>query len=290
MILSMTGYGQAERLFEGLKISVEVKSLNSKNLDLNLQLPRRYSEKEMWLRKLASERIRRGKVFISIRVSAAESAAVLPKISAAAVAHYLEELERLKSETGFTVDSPGMSLLRLPEILISESEANDSEWKEIQTAFYTALENFEEYRKAEGKSLMDDLVLNVRSIEKLLTQVPLYEDERIDKVRQRLKASLSQLSQEVQVDEGRLEQEMIYYLEKLDINEEKVRLGHHCNYFLETIDRKEDSGKKLAFISQELGREINTIGSKANSKNIQRLVVEMKEHLEKIKEQLLNAV
>lgn len=283
MIQSMTGYGKAIIQLDTKKISLEVKSLNSKNLDINTRFPGVYKEKEIEVRKLIARKLVRGKVDMSfyIESTAAETST---KINKEVVANYISQLESIHKETDILSIA-----MRLPDVLKTEREELDAEeWGVIQNGIDEAIANLQEYRLSEGEELKNDFEERIKVIQEKLEEVIGLDTHRLDQVRERLNKSIKDLEQTV--DENRFEQELIYYLEKLDITEEKVRLTNHLNYFVQELNVNVSNGKKLGFISQEIGREINTIGSKANFAPMQKVVVEMKDELEKIKEQLLNVL
>jgi uncharacterized protein (TIGR00255 family) len=292
MIRSMTGYGKAKCELPGKKITIEIKSLNSKQLDLNTRTPGIYREKDLEIRKEISDKLIRGKIDFGLYAESLgnESNA---SINNAIVKNYYSQLSVISSELGITdfKSSALQIIMGLPEVVKTDrEELDENEWQIILEKIRQALNTLDNFRIREGSSLYSDIVLNINIITSLLEQVGQYEQERVDLVKTRILTGLKDLSGTVIIDNNRLEQEMIFYLEKLDLNEEKVRLSNHCAYFLETIGSDEPVGKKLGFISQEIGREINTLGSKANHTEIQKLVIQMKDALEKIKEQLLNAL
>lgn len=285
MIQSMTGYGKALVQLPTKKITVELKSLNSKNLDLNARIPSFYKEKELPMRKQIANALVRGKVDFSVFVEITGET-TQTQINPAVVNQYISQLEAI-------VDAPRLELvqmaLRLPDTLKTErEEIDENEYLSIENALKEAIEALVSYRIDEGKSLELDFIKRIDNIKSLLTKVIELDSQRITIVKERLRKALSELKENV--DENRFEQELIYYLEKYDITEEKVRLENHLNYFIETLNSSDSNGKKLGFISQEIGREINTIGSKANFAPMQQLVVQMKDELEKIKEQSLNVL
>ncbi len=283
----MTGFGNATVEFKDKTISVEIKSVNSKFFDLMLKLPSLYREKEMELRTELSRSIERGKVEVLFTY---ESPEITKKasINKPLVKAYYEELKKLDSELKNKTPNYLQLILPLPDVLMSERMVlTPEEWKAAAKALALALKNFRDFRGSEGKSLEKDLTKNIGSIIKGVLELEKFENNRIEGIRKRLQVSLEEFVQSNNIDRNRLEQELIFYLEKFDISEEKVRLRTHCDYFLETM-KEDSSGKKLAFISQEIGREINTIGSKANDAQMQKVVVIMKDDLEKIKEQVLN--
>jgi len=287
----MTGYGKAECELALKKITIEVKSLNSKQLDLNTRMPGVYREKEIEIRREISDKLIRGKVDFSFYSESlgVESNSV---INTPMVKSYFNQLSELSNELGLPVNEHILPIImQLPEVVkTSRDEPDENEWKIIVGAIREALTALDNFRLQEGLSLYNDIIINLNTITALLEQIAPYELERTAKVKERILEGLKELSSPEGVDHNRLEQEMIFYLEKLDINEEKVRLGNHCAYFIETLALDEPVGKKLGFIAQEIGREINTLGSKANHTEMQKLVIGMKDALERIKEQLLNAL
>lgn len=291
MIKSMTGFGKAECLCQNQKLSIEIKSLNSKFFDLNLRVPNGFREKEPEIRTMLNNRLHRGKVDFTLNIEDAGDHGNY-SINQALAKKYFEELKAL-SETiekkEFTEYLP--VIMRLPDIMVSEkAEIDESEWNKLSKAIQQALDKVEAFRVGEGKTLMADLQKRTERILSLLDKVKPFEKKRIETLKERIRKDLFDVMDRDDVDENRFEQELIYYLEKLDITEEKVRLREHCSYFLETLHENESHGKKLGFIAQEMGREINTLGAKANDSSIQKLVVQMKDELEKIKEQLFNIV
>ncbi|NEW78339.1 MAG: YicC family protein [Gelidibacter sp.] len=285
MIHSMTGYGKTVLQLPTKKITIELKSLNSKNLDLNVRVPGYYREKELDIRKQLATELVRGKIDFSIYIeeNGGESSS---KINENMVKEYMNQLRNI-------VDSDEIELLkmaiRLPDAFKSQKEELDEqEWKQIENGILETIEKINEYRIDEGKALHADFVLRISIIEILLERVVEMDPLRIIQVKEKLRKSIAEL--ETKIDESRFEQELIYYIEKLDITEEKVRLKNHLEYFIKELNEDVSNGKKLAFITQEIGREINTIGSKSNLANMQKLVVQMKDELEKIKEQNLNVL
>lgn len=287
----MTGFGKAEFEVNNKKITIEIKSLNSKQIDINTRTPALYREKDITIRKALSEKLVRGKVDFNIYVEnlGDESNS---KINEPILKSYFEHLSKISNDLKVAVDhSTLLAAMRLPDIVKTEYESLDkTEWDVIFGNIQKAIADINSFREQEGKALEIDIIGNVNSINSLLKDIEPFEKQRIEAVKTRLVDNLENLKLNGKVDENRFEQELIFYLEKLDINEEKVRLANHCEYFVETANQSVSSGKKLGFISQELGREINTIGSKANETNIQRIVVQMKDHLERVKEQLLNVL
>lgn len=287
----MTGYGKAVVDLPDKKVSIEVRSLNSKQLDLNLRIPAYFRSKETELRQLISARVVRGKVDFSVNLDSQQPLAVA-RIDHALALEYYNEMKALASELGMGASEVDLrTVLSMPDVVKStQSELTEAEWQAVLVGVNEALDAFEEFRRQEGASLAKDLLTRVDLIEQHHAEIPAYETERVEKIRQRLEANLADTVGKDKVDANRFEQELIYYLEKLDINEEKVRLTNHISYFRETVAEEEAPGRKLAFIAQEMGREINTMGSKSNQAQMQRLVVMMKDELEKIKEQVLNVL
>ena len=287
----MTGYGKAECELALKKITVEVRSLNSKVLDVNTRIPGVYREKEIEIRRELSDRLIRGKVDFNIF---SESLGVESNsaINSSMVKSYFKQLSEISRQLELPVNEVTLQIImQLPDVVkTTRDELDDNEWKLIVGAIREAMDAMDIFRIQEGVSLYNDIVLNINTIKTLLDQISPYEYERVSKVKERILEGLKELATPDGVDHNRLEQEMIFYLEKLDDNEEKVRLGNHCSYFLETLELDEPVGKKLGFIAQEIGREINTLGSKANHTEMQKLVIGMKDSLERIKEQLLNAL
>jgi len=285
MIHSMTGYGKSVLQLPNKTISIEIKSLNSKSLDLNMRMPSMYRSKELDLRKLIASKLNRGKVDFSLFFES--TGEVTPaNVNPTVVNKYIEQLEGLV--TGNKMDLLQMAI-KMPDAISTEREdIDESEWADIQNGVLNALENLKAYRMEEGNVLELDFTKRISHISNLLEQVLEIDPERITNVRERLHKGVSELKEKY--DENRFEQELVYYIEKFDITEEKVRLQNHLEYFTKTLNSDNSNGKKLGFISQEIGREINTIGSKANFAPTQKLVVQMKDELEKIKEQLLNVL
>ncbi|WP_298116358.1 YicC/YloC family endoribonuclease [Flavobacterium sp.] len=286
MIQSMTGFGKASLQLPTKKITVELKSLNSKGLDLNTRMPSVYREMELGLRNQISQRLERGKIDFSlyIEVTGEETSS---KINVPIVKGYINQMKAVIPNADET-ELMKMAV-RMPDALKTErDEIDENEWKEIQKVIDEALENIANFRKDEGASLEKEFQSRIGNILSLMNQAVSFDKERIETVKTRLRTALDEL--QVNVDENRFEQELIFYLEKYDITEEKVRLENHLNYFIETLSGTEANGRKLGFITQEMGREINTMGSKSNHSEMQKLVVMMKDELEKIKEQVLNVL
>ena len=285
----MTGYGKAEVTLQTKKIIIELKSLNSKNADINLKVPFAYRDKELEIRQFIAEKLIRGKIDLSLYFDINESLTTIT-INKESVKKYYQELKLLSSELGIEVgENLFQAILRLPDIFKStQTEANDDEWDAILAGISSAYKSLDEFRIQEGGALHEDLKLRIDNISRYLLQLADFEEPRIVRIKERLWNSLKEIGILDEIDRNRFEQELIFYLEKLDVTEEKTRLNNHCSYFVETMDDEDPSGKKLSFISQEIGREINTIGSKANDSDMQQIVVRMKDELEKIKEQCLN--
>ncbi len=290
MILSMTGFGKAQGNFKHTSYTAEVRSVNSKQLDLNLRLNSALRDQEMELRKnLASELIR-GKVDIAVYAEGVSDDKMF-SLNQSLFDHYTEILKEAADKQGLDQSALLGNVLKLPEVLQSERKEKTQEEIDLAIALlFQAVKNFQEFRAAEGDQLRIDLTERLNIIRTLLTEVEKYEGERIVTVRQRMMDRFEELKEKVTMDEGRLEQELVYYIEKYDVTEEKVRLTAHLKYFEETMNSDDAAGRKLGFISQEMGREINTLGSKANHAEIQKIVVQMKDELEKIKEQVLNVL
>ena len=281
----MTGFGKAVIQLENKKISIELKSLNSKNLDLNARMPNQYREKELILRNTIAKALVRGKVDFGLFVEAT-GVTTTSTINEPVVQNYMEQLGNI-SDVG-EVDLLKMAI-RLPDTLATErEEIDDEEFKQIKSLLDEAIAGILDYRNKEGAVLEQDFRNRIDTLKSLLNKVIAMDPERIEGVRERLKKGVEELKEKY--DENRFEQELVYYIEKFDITEEKIRLENHLDYFIETLNTADSNGKKLGFIGQEIGREINTIGSKSNYAPMQQLVVQMKDELEKIKEQLLNVL
>jgi uncharacterized protein (TIGR00255 family) len=286
MIQSMTGFGKATLQLPTKKITVEVKSLNSKGLDLNVRMPSLYREMELGLRNQIALKLERGKVDFSIFIeSTAEQTST--KVNVPIVKAYISQLREVYADADET-ELMKMAV-RMPDTMkIEREEIDENDWAQIQTAIEEALQNILTFRRDEGVSLENEFQLRIANIRQYMNEALALDPERVQAIKDRLQTAIAELK--VNVDENRFEQELIYYLEKLDITEEKVRLTNHLDYFLETINGTEANGRKLGFITQEMGREINTMGSKSNHAQMQKLVVQMKDELEKIKEQVLNVL
>src|SRR5690554_3291844 len=284
MIYSMTGFGKATVQLPLKKITVEIKSLNSKNLDLSVRLPQGYKEKELEMRNIVAQYLERGKIecLVYVEVTGEETSAT---INVPIVKGYIAQMQNIIPDADAT-ELMKMAV-RMPDALkVERCGVDEQEWEEIVQVLKVALKNINEFRKQEGEKLGVDFQQHIQNIKTYLQDISYYEEERIVNVKARLLQNLKEL--EVNIDESRYAQEVVYYIEKLDVNEEKVRLTNHLDYFVETLHTPENSGRKLGFIAQEMGREINTMGSKSNHSEMQKLVVKMKDELEKIKEQILN--
>ena len=290
----MTGYGKADAEYNGKKIHVEIKSLNSKNLDLNTRIATAYREKEMELRKLIAAELLRGKVDFTVWCEKATESAGCT-INAATVADYVQQIQTMSKQVPGLAAPVGVGLwevlTRLPELTQSApaEELSDEEWNVVEDAVHRAIKALQDFRLQEGEALTQKFTHNIDRIEALFHSIEPFEQSRVEKIRTRLEERLAELTG-VDYDKNRLEQELIYYIEKLDINEEKQRLTNHLRYFRETLAGEIGQGKKLGFIAQEMGREINTTGSKSNQAEMQNIVVKMKDELEQIKEQVLNVL
>ncbi|MDO4158855.1 MAG: YicC/YloC family endoribonuclease [Prevotellaceae bacterium] len=291
MILSMTGYGKSVATFNEKKISVEIKSLNSKALDLSTRIAPLYREKEMEMRQMISKALIRGKVDFSIWIEKDASADATP-INSALVENYYHQIRNIVERTGIPEPQDWFStLLRMPDVMNKTEieELSEEEWAVARKTVEEALENLVDFRRQEGAALYKKFNEKIDNIAELLASIEPYEKSRVEKIRSRIIEGMKNIP-EIDYDKNRLEQELIYYIEKLDINEEKQRLANHLKYFRETMDDGIGQGKKLGFIAQEMGREINTTGSKSNQAEMQNIVVKMKDELEQIKEQVLNAL
>jgi len=287
----MTGFGKAVGNVGNKKITIEVRSLNSKQLDASVKLPGLYKEKELAVRKLLSSKLERGKVDLSLYYETLEEERSYT-INKETVKMYYEDLKEISGVIGGSSEPEYLSvLMKMPDVFKTERmEFDEAEWEKIWELLNQAVDQLNQFRQDEGETLKKDLSDRVVSIKSLLDQLGNYEEERIATVRERIQKNLEEIAQKEKIDQNRFEQELIYYIEKLDVSEEKVRLAGHCEYFVKTMNEPNSQGKKLGFISQEMGREINTTGSKANHAEIQKLVVQMKDELEKIKEQVLNTL
>ncbi len=286
----MTGYGSAKGTVGTQAVTVEIRSLNSKFLELNVRLPLQFRDKELEIRADVGKLLERGKADLNVSIDNNELAKRSTVNKEIFLAYY-EDLKSLATETGMSDDNMLDAILKLPAVLNSEkSEMDETQWKQLKGLIQSAVEQFNLFRSNEGNVLEQDVTQRLNAIENSIPQLENFEQARIESIRTRLHKSVNELKDQLNIDTNRFEQELIYYIEKLDISEEKVRLKSHCDYFIQTMNSKEANGKKLGFITQEIGREINTIGSKANDANMQRIVVEMKDELEKLKEQLANVL
>lgn len=291
MLLSMTGFGKSVVEIPNKKITVEIKSLNSKQLDLSARVPAAYREKELEMRNHIAHRLERGKVDLCVHVETivTETPATL---NIPLMAQYKKQIEAMSQELSIPMPEDWYSvLLRMPEVMKTDNAntLSDEESAALLKAVDEAVESLMQFRREEGKKLEEFFTQRIENIRARLSEVPQYEGERIAKIRARIEEGLAKIK-EIDYDKSRLEQEMIFYIEKLDVNEEKQRLSQHLDYFIETMNAEHGQGKKLGFISQEMGREINTLGSKSNHAEMQKLVVRMKDELEQIKEQVLNVM
>lgn len=290
MIQSMTGFGKATGIYENKKITIEIKSLNSKNLDIYVRMPPLYREKEIELRKYVGQLLDRGKIECNVNVEAnGENKSF--SINKDLASRYHSEISGLEKHLNISSGDMMSQILRMPDIFAVENdEINDEEWETVWKVLVEAVKKHQEFRNEEGSALFSEFTTRIGNIKAAFDQVPAYEKERIDDIRNRIETNLEDFVGGAKVDKNRFEQELIYYIEKIDIAEEKQRLGKHLDYFIEIMNEPISQGKKLGFISQEIGREINTLGSKAYHSEMQKLVVEMKDELEKIKEQVLNTL
>ena len=287
MIQSMTGYGKAELNLKNANFTIEVRSLNSKQIDANVKMSSIYRDKEIGLRKLLSEKLQRGKIELSIWRESSESSAKYT-LNTELIKEYFSQIKEVTSSLSINSSDIMPSLLKMPEVLVKgEEKAEDNEWEEIAKGIDIAIGNILQFRLDEGEKLETDITARINKISTLLIDISPFAKGRIEKVKKSLADKLAEIDTK-NIDENRFEQELIYYLEKQDITEEQVRLEVHLSYFIETMKADAPNGKKLGFIGQEIGREINTIGSKSSDAEMQKIVVQMKDELEKIKEQLLN--
>ena len=289
MIKSMTGYGKATGEINNKKISVEIKSLNSKQADINVRIPSFYKEKELPLRSYINKALQRGKIELNLYVELLGGQSN-HEINKELFKKYYKDLSIVADELDQTDNTDFMSIIsKMPDVLKTErEELDDNEWNAINKVIISAVEKLNEFRTSEGEALAEDIKLRISNISSLLKEVEKYDASRIETIKERISNNLNEAVGEDNVNKDRFEQELIYYIEKFDVTEEKTRLTTHLNYFLETANNPNSEGKKLGFIGQEIGREINTLGSKANNADLQKIVVQMKDELEKIKEQVLN--
>ncbi|MBK7886443.1 MAG: YicC family protein [Bacteroidetes bacterium] len=290
MVRSMTGYGNVKGMIGGQNVTVEIRSLNSKFLELNMRMPLQFRDKELELRAELSKQLERGKADLNISFDnndLAKRSSVNKEIFNA----YFEELSALGKEYHLSDVNLFDLILRMPAVMNTErSEVDETQWKDLKALLSQAIERFNGFRDNEGVALSQDITARVHTILNSIPRLEAFEQVRVDNIRARLDKAISEMRDQANIDRNRFEQELIFYIEKLDISEEKVRLKSHCDYFVQTLDGPEANGKKLGFITQEIGREINTIGAKANDAAMQRIVVEMKDELEKLKEQLANVL
>ena len=286
----MTGFGKATGDFENKKISVEIKSLNSKNLDLFIKMPNSYKAKEIELRKRIGDQLGRGKVECIIQVESAGQTGS-NQLNQEIVRGYYDQLSKISSDLNLPDTDLLQIITRMPDVFTTTSQAlDDGEWNTVMEVADMAISNLIDFRNQEGSQLTDEFNMRINNIEQAFNKVPNYESARIDGIKERIESNLEEFVGLAKVDKNRFEQELIYYIEKIDIAEEKLRLSGHLNYFREVLSESNSQGKKLGFIVQEIGREINTLGSKSYHADMQKLVVEMKDELEKIKEQILNTL
>ncbi len=291
MLKSMTAYGISEGETEDKRIRVEIRALNSKQLDINIKVPPLYRQKEAGIRDMISAAMIRGKIEVFINYDLKDPARA-NTLNRKAIEHYFFQIREIGRGLGIEPTEQLIgTILNFPDILVPAQEKPEStEWSELKNLIQKAIEKADAFRMQEGKAMTGDIRGHIRNILKHLKKIDPYEQERIPAIRKRIRENMNRLQPDESIDQGRFEQEIVFYLEKLDINEEQVRLKNHCDYFLETLASDPPAGKKLGFISQEMAREINTIGSKAYHSEIQKIVVEMKNHLEKVREQLFNVL
>ena len=286
---SMTGFGKAESANDKRKIIVEIRTLNSKQADVNIKAPNIYKDRELEIRNKLIDQLQRGKIELFIMMEGAFED-TMTQFNETAIKGYYQHLVRIAAQNNIPLPPDILnSIIRMPDALKPEPpEANEHEWQMLLEAIQKALKQVNDFREQEGLALMEDISGRIRLIGLYLNEVEKFEPQRMEMIKSRLHQNLMEYVGENTIDQNRFEQELIYYLEKIDINEEKVRLRNHCSYFVQTMNEGDGIGKKLGFIAQEMGREINTIGSKANNADIQQMVIQMKDELEKIKEQILN--
>ena len=291
MIQSMTGFGKATFEHGNKKIVVEIKSLNSKQVDISTRIAPLYREKDIEIRNELSQKLERGKIDFALYIDSATKESTT-QINQAVVESYYNQIQSTSKNLGVALPENWFEvLLRMPDVLKTETlELDENEWGEIRHTIDNAIEQLYEFRVQEGKSLRTVFEDKINNIKNLLNQIAPFEAERVEKIKVRLEENLQALSEKIDYDKNRLEQELIFYIERLDVNEEKVRLRNHLDYFIETMDNEKSPGKKLGFIAQEIGREVNTLGSKANHSEMQKIVILMKDDLEQIKEQVLNVL
>jgi len=289
MILSMTGFGTASAEYKGKNITAELKSVNGKFADVNIRLPLAWRDKETEVRNELAKKFERGKIELVVYVAGAAQSSF--QINMDAFESYYKTLKQVEKKFKLPPSDYLRTILSFPEATRpADATGDEKEWTVIANTITKAQKLFEEFRRHEGKQLEKDFVQRINNINKLLERAEPHEKQREENIRKRINAGLKEWMREENIDRNRLEQEMVFYIEKMDFTEEKIRLRSHCSYFLQTVSDKEANGKKLSFIAQEIGREINTIGSKANDAEIQKIVVQMKDELEKIREQLMNVL
>lgn len=290
MLLSMTGFGRSTGQFKDKRITIDLRALNSKFMDLRMKIPQNYRIKEPDIRKRITQLLSRGKIEINIDIKSA-SGSEAQKINHRLFKSYYDDIMQLKGELGFETNDLLQAILRIPNVISQEeADVDEEEWEAVWSILNEAIDKFNAFRAKEGDAMEKDMVLQVNNIRQQLDAVDPFEKSRVEKIKARLQRQLEEHFAKENIDRNRYEQEILYYLEKIDITEEKVRLAQHCDHFLEVLEKQnKDKGKKLAFIGQEMGREINTLGAKAYSSDLQKLVVSMKDDLEKIKEQVANA-
>lgn len=290
MLLSMTGFGRSSGQHEDKLITVDIRSLNSKFRDLRIKIPQNYRVKEPEIRQKINDLLSRGKIELNIDIKSGDGAEA-QRINHRLFKSYYQDIMKLKGDLDFETGDLLQSILRIPNVISQEEgDVDDDEWSTMVEIMNDAISKFNDFRATDGLAMEKDLILQIENIQSLLKRVDPYEKARVEKIRARLNRQLEEHFAKENIDRNRYEQEILYYLEKIDITEEKVRLAQHCNHFIEVLNMKnKDKGKKLAFIGQEMGREINTLGAKAYSSELQKLVVNMKDNLEKIKEQVANA-
>jgi len=287
----MTGFGKATCEYNNKKIVIEVKSLNSKQLDVSIKIPNLYREKELEIRNEISQKLERGKIDFSLFIENAGKETAT-QFNQTIIEGYYQQINDLSEYLGINPPNNWFDIfLRLPDSLKTEiSELDENEWQAVKKAIQQAFDELKAFRMQEGKAIENVFYNKISNIQQLLNEIAPFEAERIEKIKEKLKEELESISDKVDYDKNRMEQELIYYIEKLDINEEKSRLQNHLNYFIQVLEEEQAQGKKLGFIAQEIGREINTLGAKANHSEIQKIVVKMKDELEQIKEQVLNVL
>lgn len=291
MLQSMTGFGKATCEYNNKKIVIEVKSLNSKQLDVSIKIPNLYRGKELEIRNEISQKLERGKIDFSLFIENAGKETAT-QFNQTIIEGYYQQINDLSEYLGINPPNNWFDIfLRLPDSLKTEiSELDENEWQAVKKAIQQAFDELKAFRMQEGKAIENVFYNKISNIQQLLNEIAPFEAERIEKIKEKLKEELESISDKVDYDKNRMEQELIYYIEKLDINEEKSRLQNHLNYFIQVLEEEQAQGKKLGFIAQEIGREINTLGAKANHSEIQKIVVKMKDELEQIKEQVLNVL